>query len=289
MIHLIINILPYLIVSMSLCLAGSLFLVLPYIPAALLAPGLFILIYILCAGIPTLPCHHAIRKGRFKRSAGDKVYKYRLVYGKCWSMVYYFTPLYQIILHNRFLKWLTFRIFGYKGSLNFTTYPDTWVRDLCCLKLGEGSYLSNRATIGTNIVQKSGHILVDEIQIGKGSVVGHLAILGPGAKIGDNSEVGVNCIIGIRTRIGNGVVVKPGATVYHASILADGVTVEPEAYVGVHCIVRKNITIPSGAVIPDGTVLNTQEDVKKFEITRSSEVSGTNIKRRPTDLIQLKK
>ena len=32
-----------------------------------------------------------------------------------------------------------FRIFGYRGSMDFTIYPDTWIRDLPLLDFGEGA------------------------------------------------------------------------------------------------------------------------------------------------------
>jgi hypothetical protein len=50
-----------------------------------------------------------------------------------------------------------FRLFGYRGSMKFTVYPDTWIRDLPLLMFGEGAYVSNRATLRTNIVLSNGY------------------------------------------------------------------------------------------------------------------------------------
>lgn len=52
-------------------------------------------------------------------------------------------------------------------------------------------YLSNRATIGTNMCNIDGTILVAPIRIGRGAMVGHLAMIGPGATLGKKAEIGV--------------------------------------------------------------------------------------------------
>jgi hypothetical protein len=47
---------------------------------------------------------------------------------------------------------LAFRLLGHRGSLDFKVDPDTWIRDLPLRDLGPGAYVSNRATLGTNMV-----------------------------------------------------------------------------------------------------------------------------------------
>lgn len=260
------NLVTLSIITVPLVAVWGLFEIFPTLVAIGLAPVSFIVSYILVSGIPARLSIRKIKRGRFKRTFRDHIYFGRMIYGKCWTMIFYFRPLYQVILSTPILKWMTFRLFGYQGSLDMTTYADTWIRDLPLLDLGEGVYLSNRATIGTNIVQKTGHILVDRIKIGSGSVIGHLAVIGPGAQIGESSEIGVNCTIGIRVKIGNNVLIKPTSTVYHASIVEDDVVIEPWVYVGVHCIIRRGIKVPSGTVIPDGTTINIQSDLEKLKV-----------------------
>ena len=65
---------------------------------------------------------------------------------------------------------LALRLFGYKGSLDVTIYPDAWLRDLPLLDLSPGAYVANRATMGTNMVRPDGTILVDRITVGAGAV-----------------------------------------------------------------------------------------------------------------------
>ena len=100
------------------------------------------------------------------------------------------------------LRRCVFRIFGYRGSLNFTVYPDTWIRDLPLLKLGNGAYIPNRATLGTDLVLTNGRILSDFITVEDGACVGHMSMLAPGVHVGRKAEVGVGCGIGIQTALG---------------------------------------------------------------------------------------
>jgi hypothetical protein len=69
------------------------------------------------------------------------------MYGLCWTSLYYCKPVYHFCLCVPWLKALVFRLFGYRGDLNFTVYPDTWIRDLPLLDFGKGAYISNRATL----------------------------------------------------------------------------------------------------------------------------------------------
>lgn len=85
------------------------------------------------------------------RALSCQQYVDRRLYGLCWSCLYYFTPIYYLVLSIPILKHIVFRAFGYKGSLNITLYADTWIRDLPLLEIGKGVYIANKATIGTNM------------------------------------------------------------------------------------------------------------------------------------------
>ena len=91
--------------------------------------------------------------------------------------------------------------------MGFTTYPDTWVRDLPLLQLGEGAYVSNKATIGTNIAMADGTIVVDSVN-GDGSLVGQWQLL-PRVESGKGVEIGVGCAIGLKTVLDENVKVNP--------------------------------------------------------------------------------
>jgi hypothetical protein len=127
-------------------------------PALLIAPLVYTLCFVLTAGALSLPFQSGIIAGKFPRDLRHPVYRKRRFYGLCWTSVYYFKPLYFLCLTIPWLKWATFRLFGYRGQMDFTIYPDTWIRDLPLLELGRGAYIANRATLGTNIPLSNGKV-----------------------------------------------------------------------------------------------------------------------------------
>jgi carbonic anhydrase/acetyltransferase-like protein (isoleucine patch superfamily) len=222
---------------------------------------IFAFTYILVAGLMSLPAHKAIKKGKFPRELNHPIYFWRRFYGINWTTVYYAKPIYAIALSIPGFKLMMFRLFGYQGSTDFTVYPDTWIRDLPVLKIGQGAYLSNRATIGTNICLMDGSILVDYVQLDEKALVGHLAVIGPGAKIGTQSEIGVGATVGIKTRISPNVKVGINATVIHGAVIDPNCQIGNSAYIGLRAHIYPNVSVPPGAVIPAGTIVKTQEDM----------------------------
>jgi len=227
-------------------------------------PVLFIGSFLSIAGLLSRYAQRGIIRGTFPREPFHKIYLLRRIFGSCWTQVYYFKPIYSVALSIPVLKKYLFRIFGYKHSTNFTVYPDTWIRDLPILNIGEGAYLSNRATIGTNICLTDGNILVDSVEVGKKGLVGHLAVLAPGVKIGDNVEVGVSATIAIRTKLNENSKIHPCCMINHGAIVGDSTKIGTMTYVGVKVILGPNLNIPAGANIPGGAIVNTQEDVDRI-------------------------
>lgn len=218
----------------------------------------------LIGGLISLLAQNGIINGKFPRLAFDPVYFRRRVYGLAWTQLFYFRPLYTIILAIPLLKKLVFRLYGYKGTTDFVVYPDTWLRDLPLLKIGKGAYLSNRSTIGTNICLSDGHIYVDKIEIGEKALVGHLAMLAPGVKLLDKAEVGVGCAIGIKVKIGASSKVGPGTVINHGATIGNNVDIGTHSFVGLRAHIADGIKVPAGANIPAGAILLKQEDVQKY-------------------------
>jgi UDP-3-O-[3-hydroxymyristoyl] glucosamine N-acyltransferase len=162
------------------------------------------------------------------------------------------------------LKWLTFRLFGYRGSMNFAIYPDTWICDLPLLNFGDGAYLSNKATLGTNIALSNGFILVDHIILEKGAYVGHLSMLAPGVHMGVNSEVGVGCGIGIKTKIGECARIGPATSLERGVSIGARVNVGSMSYIGTRSTLTEGLSIPASCLIPAKTILQKQHEVCHF-------------------------
>lgn len=232
--------------------------------AWVIAPALFALTWVVTAGVLSLPHQGAIVAGTFPRRLEHAIYGSRRLYGLCWTAVYYAGPIYQLLLTIPATKKLMLRLFGYRGDLDITLYSDTWVRDLPLLDIGRGAYLSNKATIGTNICLQSGDILVDKITLAEGALVGHLTMLGPGAAIGKNAEVGVGCAIGIKVSIGDGARIGPAALVNHGARIGNGAQIGSMAYIGARVTIADGVCVPSGARIPDRAVIASQADVERY-------------------------
>lgn len=232
--------------------------------ALLIAPVSFVLLFMTCSGLLSKIFQKGIIAGTFPRELSHPIYGIRRLYGLCWTAVYYFTPIYFILLSVPLLKKILFRLFGYNGSTEFTVYPDTWIRDLPLLKIGKGAYLSNRSTIGTNICLKSGGILVEGIEIDQGGLVGHMAMLAPGVCVGEGAEIGVGSGIGIRSRIQKDSKVSPNTTINHGVMVGQNCDIGTMSYIGIRSVIRDQIKIPAGANIPAGSVLNSQKDVESY-------------------------
>jgi carbonic anhydrase/acetyltransferase-like protein (isoleucine patch superfamily) len=228
------------------------------------ALAIYPFLFILSAGLFCLPFRSGIISGRFPRKSENPVYAKRKLYGACWTCVYYCKPVFFLALHIPLLKRMMFRLFGYKGGMEFTLYPDTWIRDLALLQLGKGAYISNRATLGTNICHIDKTISVGRIEIGENSVVGHMAMIAHGTRIGNDSEVGVGTGIGIRVYIGNHVSIGPMCTINHFARIGNNVRIGTSSYIGSGAVIADNTTIKSGTHIPDRARVDAPVDIWKL-------------------------
>jgi carbonic anhydrase/acetyltransferase-like protein (isoleucine patch superfamily) len=234
------------------------------LPLLVLLPALYSLLYLLIAALLSLPHQSAIVAGRFPRDVSHPVYFHRRLYGLCWTTVYYCVPIYHLALSLPLVKTLIFRLFGYKGDMEFTTYPDPWIRDLPLLRLGKGAYLSNKSTIGTNIALPDGSILVEPVTIGAGALVGHLAMLAPGVEIKQGAEVGVGVCIGLKSIVGEGVKINPGCSIEHGVKIGAHAKIGSVTYIASAVTVAPEIIVPGGVTIPARTRIRTQEEAQFF-------------------------
>jgi carbonic anhydrase/acetyltransferase-like protein (isoleucine patch superfamily) len=256
------------IFGVPFAICASLYLFAPSLSFRLLVlvvmPILYSILYLLIAALLSLPHQRAIVAGRFPRDVGHPIYFHRRLYGLCWTSVYYFVPIYHVALSLPLLKTLLFRLFGYRGDMGFTTYPDTWIRDLPLLRLGKGAYLSNKSTIGTNIALADGSILVEPVTIEDGALVGHLAMLAPGVEIRRDAEVGVGVCIGLKSIIGEGVKINPGCSIEHGVKIGAHAKVGSVTYIASAVTVAPDIIVPGGVTIPARTRIRTQEEAQFF-------------------------
>ena len=227
----------------------------------LLAILLYPLVLVLLASQTALTLRRHNIAGRFARAPGRPLYRGRMIYGAALTTLFYFKPLLHLIMSCAPLKRMTFRMFGYRGSLDFTCYADTWLRDIALLDFGPGTYIANRVTLGTNIVQGD-QILVDGIRTGRDVLIGHLSMVGPGTQIGDRTAIGQGAAIGRRVNIGADVVINGRSSIDHGAQLQNGVVIGTAALIGKCAVIHAGIRVPAGTVIPDRSVIRTQADVR---------------------------
>jgi carbonic anhydrase/acetyltransferase-like protein (isoleucine patch superfamily) len=230
----------------------------------MLSPVTFLLSYLVTAGLLSRTGLHAIKPGKFDRSLKDPVYGPRRLYATAWTMIYYCTPFYFIYLLIPQLKHLMLRLFGYKGNTDFTMYPDTWVRDIACLDIGKGAYLSNKSSIATNMCLMSNKILVDGIQVGQKSCVGHGALIGPGTRIGNNTELTTNVTSGVRVHFGDNVLIGEITAIQHGASIGNNTHIGMYCAIGLRAKIGDNIKIPEGSHIQPGVRIRTQEEANQY-------------------------
>lgn len=219
---------------------------------------------VLAAGLVSRAGIRHIRAGRFVRDPKTSLYRGRMIYGAAWTTVFYCKPILHLMLSCPLLKAMMFRSFGYRGSMRFTTYPDVWMRDLHLLDFGPGTYVANRATLGTNHVRSDGRIEVAGIRTGHDVVIGHLAMVGGGTTIDDRSELGVASKIGFKVRIAARVSVGPGAIVDSGSKLLEGCVIGAAAYIGKRCVIHAGVRVPAGTTVPDRSVVRTSAELERL-------------------------
>ena len=235
----------------------------------LLLPFVFSLAFVGVSAALSWPFQRHIVPGKFPRLLSDKVYGPRRLYGLCWCAVYYFTPLYYLLFSVPSLRKFLLRAFGYRGHDEVTIAPDVWLRDLPLLRFDRGSYVANKATVGTNICLADGSILVGPVTLGANALVGHMTMLAPGCQIGERTEIGVGCGIGIRAEIGAETRIGPTSTVNHGARIGAKVDVGTFSYLGVKCEIADGLHLPSGSNIPEGAKIATQAEVREYVSSES--------------------
>lgn len=270
-----------LITGLPLVLAGLPVLMVSGMPGKaaclLIAPISFVVSYATIAGVLSRLTRYALIAGKFPRDLGHPVYGPRRLHALCWTSVYYCTPVYHAVLAIPALKRLTFRLFGYRGSLDVTLYPDTWIRDLPVLEIGKGVYLSNRCTIGTNMCLTSGDVIVAPVRIGDSAMVGHLTMLAPGVELGEGVEVGVGVGVGLRVTVGAKSRIGPCSVIHHGAKIGSRCDIGSSSHIGTKAVIGDGVTIPHGFLVPARAVIRDAADVARLQRVTASDLELSSV------------
>ena len=127
---------------------------------------------------------NSIQTGKFPRDKSNAIYSDRLYYTNKLRFFLSEIPLMNQIFSNQELKSLFFQTFGYEKSVNFTIYPNTWLRDLPLLDMGENVYLGDHLTLGTNrITPDQKDVIVAPIMIGDNTIFDQSCAIGCGSSM----------------------------------------------------------------------------------------------------------
>lgn len=192
-----------------------------------------------------------IKEGRFKRESQNPNYLSRLEYTKTLRLFVYNPACMNTILMDAELKELFFRTFGYRGNVNFTIYPNAWLRDLPLLDIGKNTYLADGILLGTNQVSTDQQfITVGKISIGDHTIIDQRGAIGYSTNIGKNCTLGLRFAIGIKGSIGNNTSTGEMVAIGHGVKIGNNVSIGQGTIIGNMSTIDDDITIGLGKTIP---------------------------------------
>lgn len=194
-----------------------------------------------------------IKNGTLPRDMNNESYKGRVAYTRALRRYVYNTAVFNEILMCEDLKEKFFRVFGYQYQLDFTLYPNTWIRDLALqnFKIGKGAYLADGIVLGTNQVSTCQKKLkVGPIQIGDFTIFDQNCKVGLRTTIGEKCIIGISCHIGLMSKIGSNVRISPLSNVGHLVKIADNVVIGSQCTIGTGSIVEEGAIIKEYLKIP---------------------------------------
>ena len=209
-----------------------------------------------------------MKPGSFNRITRGPDYQDRLIYTREFRRFIYNPAVLNVIFSDSKLKHRFFRTFGYKGSTDFTIYPNCWLRDLPMLDIGKGTYLGDGILLGTNQVSQDQKTLkVGTITIGERCVFDQHCKLGYNSVIGDDCIIGIQTAIGLKCSMGNNVKLGEATTVRHGVTIMDNVTIGAETQIGNFSIIEDGVSLPEFSRIPSFSLV-TQEGIFDRKATR---------------------
>lgn len=192
-----------------------------------------------------------IKPGKFKRSPDDPNYVHRSYYTRMLKSFLTDYKLMNAILTDKKLQTRLFRVFGYEGEVDFTLYPQCWIRDLPLLQIGKMSYLGDGIVLGTNKVsidQKT--VKVGRITIGDHTIIDQDCMLGHSTHIGHHTAIGVRSCIGVKTRIGNNCRIAEIVNIGHCCNIGNNVSIGQVSAIGNFTTIADGTKIPAFSRIP---------------------------------------
>lgn len=160
-------------------------------------------------------------------------------------------PMMRRVLGDPLLKIWFFRVFGYRGELQFGMGQAIWFRDLPLLDIGRDAHLGYGMMLGTSQILPDGEsVLLRAIRIGARTFFNQHTVVEGGARIGADVSVGTRATIGADARIGAHAEIADQAVIGEETILGEGCRIGKGAVVGRAAIVDAGVEVAPGDEVP---------------------------------------
>lgn len=184
--------------------------------------------------------------GRFRLFADRGSVRWAL---KGWAPSVYLAVFQPVCFMSEGFQRLVLRAFGARLGPGALVTSRTTIREPHHVRIGAATLIGEFAHLACSYQPRTKLLIVDDIVIGDGVLVGAHSLLAAGARVGNRCILEHAVSIGAHVTIGDDVHIGGGSTLYTGVQVGDG------AVIGKGCIIPAGSMIPAGAVITDGTVL----------------------------------
>ncbi|MEM9144944.1 MAG: hypothetical protein AAGC57_02020 [Pseudomonadota bacterium] len=157
----------------------------------------------------------------------------------------------QAVLDDVAMKIWFFRVFGYRGDLQFRIMPAVWIRELTLLDIGRDAHIGYGVMLGTSRILNDGDsVLLRRIAIGERCFFNQHGVVEGGASIGSDCSIGIRSTIGADSKIGDGVEIGDVVRIGEEASIGDGCRIGCGASVGAGSIVDPGVVLEDGRAVP---------------------------------------
>ena len=163
-----------------------------------------------------------VRPGRYKLMKGAVFWGW--LFRTMLRRILFYPPIRVLLFTSNILRWLTLTALGARVSFTANMSSDVDLFDPWMLRVGPGATIGSRCLLSGHYI-KGGDLVLDEIDIGGGTLLAADVAVGPGVKVGRD------CFVLGRAALGPGVQIGDGALIGSHAFLEAGVVVEAGARV----------------------------------------------------------
>ncbi len=168
---------------------------------------------------------------------------------KGWAPSVFLTVFQPMCFMSQGFQRLALRGFEARMGRGAQVTSRTILREPHHLALGAGAVVGEFVHLICSYQPRPGLLLVGDITIGAGTLVGAHSAVGPGVQLGDNCVVGHAVSLGAHCTVGAGTRIGAGTAIYNSARIGAGVRI------GKRCFIGSGIQVADGTRIPDGTIV----------------------------------